>query len=1055
MRANRPPYDAIAVRWELPTLLREDPANPIHTGFKGYRIDVRTRRRLGVFPHVVTSPWASLSLVERVVVRPGGPRALDCNDRADLVPREGHMDIPFQRDPSAPEDAAAPMVVPTDFAFLAGSSLVVPECLDQLGAIAHGSPSDLSLEELSARGVQDLRYLDEVGVRVRKVGLTGLGPPPDYDSGLPAKWLEFRRTLPMARPEVRFAFDEHEFQRIDCEVDKSAAGTALLDGTYRLHRAGGRWGAITVKARPPLCHWRVAMHVLGTDGGQSLAFEEACLAFARRAIEARQAGLADSPHVAFLEAADPHVDDVRLRSLVWYPFSDDVETNTAMERREDRYVPSGVAAGRAFRNNGRGFYDTVVQAEEWIAADSFPLEFMVQIAEGGLDSAPRAPSNISYPILYRGFANRIEATGEWTSAGNKARTIPAHLEDREPWSARLVVVDPKRKMAIGGRPKNNSPSPSRRYAGLRFHERWLTTPPSGNSSSTALASEPARGALIDWRRHFFDTAPDNCRGSYEEFVGMILGADVLSPAEEADRRLIVRVRALDDSDAFVAPAITLPKPVTITQTSSVPPFMECEIGKYAKPGTTDDRSLPFVDQDIAWIVRLDWCVSVHPSSIVERPRDLAAIKEFRLYRREKGTKPECEKPLATIRRPPEDVFRPRPSGSTQHLDEVQWVWIDAVTDRDKHVYEYEVVAVPEYPEAFTEQTWIKHEVVIPACKIAPRPERMVPVPLRPLPDAPSASRIGLHFPGGIRGTRIAYGLRDIDPDKLLVHKPNPGTENLAGLKDLESCAEAFVLDAMDPVVITELPAKPSIDRPCNDPAKPSYRWSPDRHCNDPLPMEWAGELRSEASTQREGDCGENPKRLPVFDCDVARVVANEGPLRQNAFFRLFVASYNAAALPAVQHTAASDLLETEWLQAYPAPLRVTVNQDVFKLGGVVEYGGGDLLRYRFHVFVADPLKDETPAFHLATYYRQVPDLVFADIEASFATAMTKFMSGAPARVRVFVGGEEGILAPTYRPPKYGAVEVQEGMEQIYGVLRGAIQTAAVVAVFRNGKWGLE
>ncbi len=432
------------------------------------------------------------------------------------------------------------------------------------------------------------------------------------------------------------------------------------------------------------------------------------------------------------------------------------------------------------------------------------------------------------------------------------------------------------------------------------------------------------------------------------------------------------------------------------------------------------RRLPWIDDEITWVVRLAWRIPL-ANGPLERPLELSAVREFRLYRRDLRKPDMCEtktpdKPLAVLPRPGVDALQ------TIDLDRVEFAWVDAIADRDAHEFEYVVEAVPEDDITFEKQTWVRLNVGVPDSKIAARPESLRFLPMR---SDHGTRRLGLYVSDQqIRSTtdHVTYFVPIAADDPLLPIHPKV---KASGSPDLQPPTFA---DLFPP---TRIPVTPV----ANFNELRARRPSEDGVAADAI-----------------GSCDENAmesKRAPMFV--IANRDANGNPLIAandvfgNPFFRLHVYAFDDDRFPALAHTAASDPAESDWLQFYPDAL-------AWKNDGTVSIDGawGDsaavndnLIWYRWHFFV--PASD-TMSFHLSTFYSRAPNFDPSAQSAAFRDAWTRFVSmSIPASIDVLVHAEEGMRAPTYSLDDNG-VPVSQPLaqhEMVFQVIRSTADALLV------------
>lgn len=425
--------------------------------------------------------------------------------------------------------------------------------------------------------------------------------------------------------------------------------------------------------------------------------------------------------------------------------------------------------------------------------------------------------------------------------------------------------------------------------------------------------------------------------------------------------------------------------------------------------TAVQRRLPWVDLDIIWIVRLAWCVPLENSGI-ERPLELAAVREFRLFRRDLRAnqpgnpcvkQPSCDPydaetagtPLATLARPGVDTLQ------CIDLDQVEFTWIDGITDREAHLYEYCVVAIPEDRHTFAPQVWYSLRVDVPDSSIAARPEsaRFLPMLAQNQGSSHLARNLAIYFSDpAVRQSAdhltIRYGPAADDP--MLTIGPKVKVDPSVGP------VPPFVPTTWEQVF-------------------PSQRVPVTRADNFAALRQLRGDL--DGVLAPEVDCSQPAadRRSRLFVAksrteEATFICPDLGQELGNPFFKLRLQVFDDNRFPALAHTAASEPAESEWLQFYPDDLRWSDDTDLLKIAS--PWGGGvpgddNFVWYRYHFFAE---ATETMLFHVSTFYSQLSQLVLdASQRAAVSSSLQRFGSQLQPQLRLFVRAEEGLLAETY------------------------------------------
>jgi hypothetical protein len=408
------------------------------------------------------------------------------------------------------------------------------------------------------------------------------------------------------------------------------------------------------------------------------------------------------------------------------------------------------------------------------------------------------------------------------------------------------------------------------------------------------------------------------------------------------------------------------------------------------------RRLPWVDVDIVWAIRLGWRVPLSGGPI-ERPLELAAVREFRLFRRDlrqAGNRSDLPRefspPLATLTRPGVDTLQ------SVDLDLVEFTWVDAITDREPHEYEYKVVAVPEDPNTFTSQTWFTFRVDVPDSRIAPRPESMRFLPmLAHKEDGQTTRSLALYFSdSAIRGradhTTMRFARTADDP--MLPIEPRAKVGSLRGSYIPKEWHELFPPGRVNVRVVS------SWQEIAADPAGLEGSLAPTIDC-DPPSEDRRARLFVIASKTDDG------RRLiwPESSAELG-----------NPFFKLHLSTYDERRLPALVHTAASEPAESDWLQFYPDDLEWLPAQNVIAIAspwGAESADPENLVWYRFHFFAQATTE---LLFHVSTFYSHAPSLTVDDARReALVKSLTRFGWKPQKSLALSVRAEEGLLASTY------------------------------------------
>lgn len=434
-------------------------------------------------------------------------------------------------------------------------------------------------------------------------------------------------------------------------------------------------------------------------------------------------------------------------------------------------------------------------------------------------------------------------------------------------------------------------------------------------------------------------------------------------------------------------------------------------------GETVARKLPWVDSDVVWTVRLAWHVPLK-GSVIARPLELAAVREFKLYRREMkpGADPTGnERPLAVLTRPGSDVLE------DIDLDHVEFTWVDAITDRDRHEYEYSVVAVPEDRNTFAPQTWHTFKVDVPDSRIAARPESARFLPMLAQSDARS---LAIYFSDpDVRGKtdHVTYFIARAADDPMLTIEPKVKAGGSRPPFEPNEWPQLF-------------PA-------ARVPVTPVPRW-------DALLQQRAGKdgiIASPVECTPEPDNHRGRVFLASSRVDAGPLIASTSGELGNPFFKLHLHAYDDERFPALAHTAASEAAESDWLQFYPDDLRWA--SDAGALAVASPWGGNDtsdrnLVWYRFHFFA--PATDSL-SFHVSTFYSHTPALQLdATRRSAILDSLKRFTGHDADDAHLFVRAEEGLLAETYALEEVSdALKARPDPTHRFVVLRSTPETKEV------------
>lgn len=1091
LESAKRPFDSIGITWtrDPQAGANSGTGKPVHTGFKGYRVDVKDLTQ-----KEKASQLMSLCLVDRLAVTDEN-QEYRFPESTKLAVVEGYVDIPVLKDPS--QKQGLDCVAPRDYVTWDGYSVVARNPLDALGKLGKEPNSD-GTEDLSdgdqndvgvflqdfAKLVVGLSYGHIYHFGIRRVALTEMSRLLSENNLANDPWatLQFLRTVRIARPEV--CVQAKSLSPI-LPIDDVAPGcngvTEHLANTYKI---SGPDPKVTIQSRSPMAHWKVAFHArekLDIDNNED--FKAACRSFALRVLKNSSESDCTSSHTDFLTSVDPHASAVRVVSRVWYPFS---KSDGSAGSRGDRYIVSGVD-DFGTGNDRRSFAGLVVEGDKLISKRDFSGDLDADV--GHDDEVPNDADDPGSPIMYRRYRNRLECSGVW-SKDAKGKVLPialdnislenvekGNLSERatidelqkgvDKWTANVYVFDEGdlNSVPIGGHAIVKPFEVNRiRYGGLQTldYERWLQVPPTITDTApvtpcdVTMAQPLARGTISQWRSFVFpkdkNVLPaDQLRDTYLKFIQrmasplkVVAAKDI--PVEIGDKNALCIVG--ENSAILTAMAFSFPGPTNVIEhfssNNGVPAasviatlgsFGNHADGVAPKPGDSlNPRRLPFIEDDITWMVSLDWSVPLKNSHL-ERPTDIACLKEFQLFRTERGVLPkDGDKPLAVLPRPSDQALQ------YYDLDKVRWFWLDAVQTRDGHQFDYHVIAVPEEVpgdtknrKAFLSNRWFLFHAEIPCAQFDTRPDPVRCIPLLPTKEV---RKMALYLPAETQ------------------HR-----DSIDHTVKFSKIAIRAVSARRDPLLTDEL------DPPINDEITPSFYFVAGQAPGKKLELSELfpektvyddGSLKSIIATslssfgspysyEDKGWTWADP-----YSSSTTQLVATVDKLPQgafrihNPFIKLQLSAYSPDKYPRLIHTAPSELYETNWLQLYPDELaqlirehdRLLITNPSKKIGDQIKTP--HLLWYRFHFFLRDISTVTKPPFHLSTFYNDEPFLDLIQVRNALKTALNTF---SPAyildEIEFDVVAEEGLLAGSYALDK--DLKTLPSLERLFVTFRATVE----------------
>jgi hypothetical protein len=1013
LEASRLGYDAIGLSWDAQALQDATAVDPStihsHRGYKGYRVYVRSATDLA---GLKSAPWKSLCRLKRNAVQRASHRVLRCDDGKTInaaLGRQGYLPAGVHSSPvqSASVRSAGSAVIDVaisrDQVIWAGSSIIKSDPLDDLAQLPNQSPDagiafPVQLEEIALRGEQ-LLYKRFYEFCITRVGLSGIctdleglqTPSPTKQPGfgnVPSNVIAgFVRRVPMLPPRQRF-------QPIDiskvCETSDSGEcsvprlgedSCTTVAGEYRLANGVLKSPRVVVEFDVPLCHWRVALHTRGLQPEEAGAwhdsdFAKTCRRFAMK-VHNSVAASKNDPQALHLWAVDPFCAGVKLVSKVWYPFSDRHSLG-----HDDKFLVTGRQT-QHFDFRRKSFSDLVIRGEELADATKFSNELTAHVTE----ASPKPNSNdVSKPVLFLGMHNRLEISGVYTDE------YASPLPPEEIASAAFTVYPQDGAIPIGGeidREHIRCGFYEAHYAGPAplDLERRLAMPPldTGGSSNACVdqSASLARGSIQQWRHYSYrDRDANPPRELFEAYgtylAAMIAGQNAQQTSAGQDQPWTVNFTT-SCGGKKVVPVVTGP-----FQCIAAPDGLSSVTLPASANGA---KQLPFIDVDIIWTVAMRWRIDLKDTHI-ERPRDLAMVKQFQLYRREKKLKKSSEQQrpeilIGTIDRPSESAL------CDVNLDEIEWLWVDCITDRNYHSFEYSVKAVPEYPAGYASQEWYAFKVEIQSSRFDEHIHQVVPLPT--LEDS-----VALYLTSSEdrqRAKRIAFRLSAVKPDPLLggqsVDLPPISMESAPTLAQLYPATPPQIhpedtYDTLEKVTVPYLSKEEG--------------WT----------------FTAGINAEDDGHDSNRAHVIPLNSLPPAL-------LSQHPFVRLQLSVYEDEInkYPCLRHTASSDMIETEWLQIYPHSLGTIAqvgNNIVIgpNLAWAETCGNKGILSYRFSAFAKGQGNTQGPSLHVATVYRDLNAIALDEIRRVAQDKLTELTGlSKVANVSLAIYGEEGFLAPTY------------------------------------------
>jgi len=1034
------PYDSIGVVWDRRRALPTEQTKVAHVGYNGFRVD-----RVSSVGSVSTC-----AVERRLRLASGEDMMFENSGLVSLI--EGHLPVDCQHDPtSGPYQKGTSakqmdLLLPRNFLAFDGYNSVSASPLDGLVSTEADSDVEKAARPLVAvvnRSATEwlTHYGDIIGFDVRKVGITGMSPRTDAQRKAtslpnPRQSLTFLRYVPVQEPGTALSV-----------VDMSSAHEDEKGQSSNVYQVTGSSPQLKLKTQYPLAHYKLILDSVSKIGDLGDDFNEACESFVRRAT-------AKEDVAGFLRGFDPHATQIEVISKVWFPFSPNPGG--------DRFVVTGRSV-KSTHSKGQTFSDLVVKAQRMLANGDYPEEFRVPVMMPGKYDMP-APKTQSDAQVLAGLKNRIQCRGGYDNPIDPQLSPDVFGSNPEnPNAARAWTLNPIIHTALGQRPgiggdvddevdQETIRGPITNYASMPDAriERYLLVPPTRGDDGSATSSsdavtEPGRGTPFQWRKRLMpipfvgSTEPDkkkyysDNKDSFTKYVNF-LSANVLKgdyriagqPALPGSPKISVEesgnypIQAVwvGASRELAVPGFNFPRTVPVTEIAqSNDEFAyQASLGELlaGSQSGAQTRHLPFVDDDLVWVLRLQWKIDLKRSNL-SRPHELCAVKEFNVYRAEsQESGSPLETLIATLKVPSVAALR------SHDLDRVWWVLFDGISDRLRHDYRYSIEAVPRDEQIFSRAKWFDVPIVVPSSTFDAQPEKLVPLPAQADPNR------GFSFlfnaPSNLTKEkadqfRVALRVASAAGDPLLSTDPSakalesPQDEIAQGQKAnatlLKACSDPSGLsDALDYL----FPTQPSIfaveSKMPDQPFATASGTSP----NSVDGWTWA---KGPVQISSNGKIVFS-HALPGFE------------KTKNPFVKFHLAYYLSKNYPRLRHTTASDFVLSDWVQAFPDDLLLVENGPT---GIVVKnpWGGNPklsgkldaLVLMRFHIFVSSDKKGpDVPAFHVSTFYTDDSAVTYRDLGSRLTAGFTQMgidpsvLSAKHNGLSANIVAEEGLWAMT-------------------------------------------
>jgi hypothetical protein len=799
----------------------------------------------------------------------------------------------------------------------------------------------------------------------------------------------------------------------------------------------------------PLAHYKLCLHAANDIGDLDGDFNAACKSFVFRNQE-------KTDQSGFLRGLDPHAKSVEVVSKVWFPFSNN--------QGGDRFLVTGIES-RSTDVVDLSFSDLVVRAQRMLAHNDYLKKVEVPVLPPGSYDPVTKLSHLDGPQVFMGLRNRIQCRGGYDPDNPQLSKEVFTAPQENPRITRSFTLNPVvhplngTLYPIGGDIDSRKSAKSLTTSLGNFMslpearlERYLTVPPTAHNAETQQAdsvTEPARGTPFQWRNRLMPEpydGPDSGKpgyytlnsGAFDQYRSFLASnvlkgnfgstgpdpAPLLLDPEKNDYSIAASWSG--KKRQLVVPGFHFPRSIAVREVIPADPSQEITYEATIGNLLAKERHLPFIDDDISWIVRLQWHIDLSTSALV-RPYDLAAVKEFRVFLTD-------GKPLDAKNLPAPIAVLPIPSRralNTYDLDRVCWVFFDAVKDRALHKFSYHVFAVPLDEAIFSRNEWFEIPITIPNSAFDKQPERLVPLPLQANPnrgfafvfDQPPA----LHSNGRV-ATRVAQAVADplLADDPSAISLQSDATEITEGdtLNHvlLKACSDP---SGLSNALVILFPTQPSTFYVQESfPDKP-FATGPRDDSPSVDGWDWVN-----------GDESISNNRKVIFSQVLAQMDSPPSPQRnkpglpppKNPFLKFHIAYFDPSNYPRLGHTAGSDFLLSDWVQAFPDGLTLAstptpglriANAWGARNGKDVSKTDATLL-FRFHVFLAsaEDSGGERPAFHLSTFYTSSPEVSYGALRTRIASSLTKFGIVVPSDsahrkpFEVTIMAEEGLWAKT-------------------------------------------